>query len=254
MDGISGTAAIDRSKVSPEEWTTRVELAAVYRLLNHYGWDEFIYNHAAARVPGEPNKFLIKKHDHLYTEVTASNLVKVDIGEDIDASLGVNKPGFILHSGVFAARPDVKYSIHIHTATGGAVAALQGGLKMISQPALRFYGRVGFHEFEGIVDSKTEQAHIARDLANHRVLILRYHGVLVVGEHCAQVFGTLRHLMTACELQLLAQSTGEKLVEISPEICAATAKQVEETEKKSGNKDMGAYIRLAESLDPGFRN
>ena len=254
MDDISGMAGLDRSRVTPEEWSTRVELAAVYRLLHHYGWDEFIYNHAAARVPGEANKFLIKKHDHLYTEVTASNLVKVDLDEDVDASLGVNKPGFVLHSGVMMARPDVNFSIHIHTAIGGAVAALSGGLRMISQPALRFYGRVGYHEFEGITHNATEREHIARDLAQHRVLILRNHGVLIVGEHCAQVFGTLRHLMTACELQILAESTGQKLVEISPEICVATARQVEETERKSGNRDMGAYLRLAESLDPGFRD
>jgi ribulose-5-phosphate 4-epimerase/fuculose-1-phosphate aldolase len=247
-------AEFDRSKISDDEWKVRIELAAVYRLLNHYGWDEFIYNHAVARVPGEPNMFLIKKHEHLYTEVTASNLVKVDMNAPLDAKLGVNAPGFILHSGVMMARPDVNYSIHIHTPQAGAVSALPSGLRMLSQASLRFHGRIGYHDFEGIVDSATEREHLARDLGNKSVLVLRYHGVLVVGSYCAATFGTLRHFMTACEIQLASEATGQSLKDIDPAICEATARQVEEGEKKRGNADMPSYLRLADRLDPGYRS
>lgn len=253
--GSNITAAeVDKSKISAEEWRVRVELAAVYRLINLYGWDEMIYNHAAARVPGEPSKFLMKKHDHLYTEVTASNLVKVDMNAELDDRLGVNRPGFMLHSGVMMARPDVNYTIHVHANYAAAVCALPSGLRMVSQAALRFYGRVGYHDFEGIAEGVEERERIKRDLGDNRVLLMRYHGVLTVGAHCGATFSTLRHLMTACEIQLRAEATGQKLVEIAPEICAETAKQVEAGEHRRGNAEMPAYMRMADRVDPGYRS
>lgn len=254
MHGAGVPDRVDRSKVSVEEWQVRVELAAIYRLVQHFGWDEFIYNHSAARVPGEPDKFLIKKHDLLYNEVTASNLVKVGMNEKLDERHGVNKPGFMLHAGIMRARSDVQCSIHVHTGLGGALAALPSGLRMVSQAALRFYGRVGYHDFEGITEGEEEQARIIRDLGNNRVLILRYHGFVTVGTHCALAFATLRHLMTAAEIQLRAEATGQKLVELAPEIGAATAQQVEEGERRRGGTDMPAYLRLADQIDAGYRD
>src|SRR5664280_566743 len=145
---IASAASQDQS--APAEWQARVDLAAVYRLLAHYGWDDVIYNHSSMRVPGEPRMFLMKQHDLLYTEVTASNLVKVNM--DLDEKSGVNLPGFTLHGGVLAGRDDVNCAVHVHTNNGMAIGALPHGLRMISQHAIRFYQRIGYHKYEGITE------------------------------------------------------------------------------------------------------
>ena len=132
------TKAATGTAVSPDEWQARVDLAAVYRLVAHHGWDDVIYNHCSMRVPGEDRKFLMKRHELLWTEVTASNLVKVDMDEDLDERAGVNRPGFTLHGGVLRGRPDVDCAVHVHTRTGMAIAGLKSGLRMISQEAVRF--------------------------------------------------------------------------------------------------------------------
>src|SRR2546421_6932714 len=136
--------------MSPAEWESRVDLAAVYRLVAHYGWDDVIYNHCSMRAPGEDRKFLMKRHELLWTEVTASNLVKVDMDEDLDERAGVNRPGFTLHSAILRGRPDVNCAVHVHTRTGMAVAGLKSGLRMISQEAGRFFCRPGYYPYEGI--------------------------------------------------------------------------------------------------------
>src|SRR6476620_8918354 len=130
--------------MSPEEWQARVDLAAIYRLCSLNGWDDIIYNHCAMRVPQEPSKFLMKRHELLWDEVTASNLVKVDMNADLDEKAGVNRPGFTLHGGVLRGRPDVNCSIHVHTEIGMALSGLKSGLRMISQQAIRFYKRIGY--------------------------------------------------------------------------------------------------------------
>jgi ribulose-5-phosphate 4-epimerase/fuculose-1-phosphate aldolase len=125
-------APVTEADIAPAEWQARVDLAAAYRLIAHYGWGDVIYNHSSMRVPGEERKFLIKQHELLYTEVTASNLVKVSMDDDLDESSGVNRPGFTLHGGVLAARPDVNCAVHVHTETGMALAGLKHGLRMVS--------------------------------------------------------------------------------------------------------------------------
>src|SRR5687768_4651477 len=122
-----------------EEWEARVDLAAVYRLVAHHGWDDVIYNHCSMRVPGEPTKFLMKQHELLWTEVTASNLRKVDMNDDLDEKAGVNRPGFTLHGGVLSGRADVNCAVHVHTEIGMAICGLKHGLRMVSQQAIRFY-------------------------------------------------------------------------------------------------------------------
>ena len=131
------TKATPATTMSSAEWQSRVDLAAVYRLVAHRGWDDVIYNHCSMRVPGEARKFLMKQHELLWTEVTASNLVKVDMDEDLDERAGVNRPGFTLHSAILRGRPDVNCAVHVHTRTGMAVAGLKSGLRMISQESVR---------------------------------------------------------------------------------------------------------------------
>ena len=145
-------STVAKADMTPAEWEARVDLAAAYRLIAHYGWGDVIYNHSSMRVPGEDRKFLIKRHELLYEEVTPSNLVKVSMDDDLDESAGVNRPGFTLHGGVLSGRPDVNCAVHVHTQIGMALAGLKHGLRMVSQPAVRFYNRVGYHDYEGITE------------------------------------------------------------------------------------------------------
>lgn len=171
-------AGIGRGDITAAEWQARVDLAAVYRLIAHYGWDDVIYNHSSLRVPGEERRFLIKRHELLYAEVTPSNLVKVSLDDDLDERAGVNRPGFTLHGGVLAARPDVNCAVHVHTVTGMAISGLPHGLRMVSQAAIRFYNRVGYHDYEGITEDLGERARINKALGNNRALIMHNHGLL----------------------------------------------------------------------------
>src|SRR5271156_6925568 len=216
-------AAAAHAEVSPAEWQARTDLAATYRLVAHYGWGDVIYNHSSLRVPGEDRKFLIKRHELLYTEVTPSNLVKVSMDDDLDESAGVNRPGFTLHGGVLAARPDVDCAVHVHTETGMALSGLQHGLRMVSQAAIRFYNRVGYHDYEGITEDFGERARINTALGKNRALIMRNHGLLTVGKTTREAFVLMKALIDAAEIQLKLEATGSALNEIPAAICEKTA-------------------------------
>ena len=251
---VGGTAAkVSRSEISDAEWEARVDLAAVYRLLAHYGWDDVIYNHSSMRVPGEPRNFLMKKHELLYTEVTASNLVKVSMDEDLDEKSGVNRPGYTLHGGVLGARDDVNCAVHVHTETGTAISGLKHGLRMVSQQALRFYQRVGYHAYEGITEDFDERARINRDLGRNRAMILQHHGVLTVGKTAREAFVLMKYLLTAAEIQLKMEATGGELLEIPPEICAKVAEQFQHHDSGRGSADWPAYLRMLDRIDTSYR-
>jgi ribulose-5-phosphate 4-epimerase/fuculose-1-phosphate aldolase len=238
--------------MSQDEWQARVDLAAAYRLIAHYGWGDVIYNHSSMRVPGEERKFLIKRHDLLYTEVTASNLVKVGMDDDLDESAGVNRPGFTLHGGVLSARPDVNCAVHVHTDLGTAISGLKSGLRMASQAALRFYQRVGYHAYEGITEDFDERARINKDLGRNRALIMRNHGLLTVGKTVREGFVLMKYLIEAAQIQLMMQATGDELIEVPAAICAKTAEQYERHDSGRGSADWPAYRRMLDRIDPGY--
>jgi ribulose-5-phosphate 4-epimerase/fuculose-1-phosphate aldolase len=247
-------AKISQDNVSDAEWEARVDLAAVYRLINHYGWDDVIYNHASMRVPGEPRCFLMKRHELLYNEVTASNLVKVNMDEDLDESSGVNRPGFTLHGGVLGARADVNCAVHVHTPTGMAIAGLKSGLRMVSQQAIRFYKRIGYHAYEGITEDFSERARINKDLGDNRAMIMHNHGLLTVGKSARDAFVLMHHLIEAAEIQLTLEATGSDVIEIPPEVCAKTAAQYEHHDAGRGSADWAAYLRMLDKVDRSYRN
>ena len=247
-------AAASQDQIAPAEWQARVDLAAVYRLLAHYRWDDVIYNHSSMRVPGEPRNFLMKRHELLYTEVTASNLVKVNMDEDLDEKAGVNRPGFTLHGGVLSARPDVNCAVHVHTENGTALSGLKHGLRMISQQALRFYKRVGYHGYEGITEDFAERARINKDLAQNRALIMQHHGMLTVGKSAREAFVLMKYLLTAAEIQLKMEATGGELLDIPSEICAKTAEQFEHHDSGRGSSDWPAYLRVLDKIDQSYRD
>src|ERR1700712_2660179 len=239
--------------VSPEEWQARTDLAAVYRLCAHYGWDDLIYNHCSMRVPGEPSKFLMKQHELLWTEVTASNLRKVDMNDDLDERSGVNRPGFTLHGGVLKGRADVNCAVHVHTETGMALAGIKNGLRMVSQQAMRFYNRVGYHPYEGITEDFSERERINAHLGKNRALILHNHGLLTVGKTAREGFILMKYLMESAEIQLRMEATGGVLIEIPPEICEKVASQYEKHDSGRGVADWPAYLRRLDKIDASYR-
>jgi ribulose-5-phosphate 4-epimerase/fuculose-1-phosphate aldolase len=240
------------ANMSQDEWQARVDLAAAYRLIAHYGWGDVIYNHSSMRVPGEERKFLIKRHELLYEEVTASNLVKVSMDDDLDEKAGVNRPGFTLHGGVLSGRPDVNAAVHVHTDLGMAISGLKSGLRMVSQPAVRFYERVGYHAYEGITEDFDERARINRDLGKNRAMILHNHGLLTVGRSVREGFVLMKYLIEAAHIQLMMESTGGELVEIPPEVCEKTAAQYEHHDSGRGSADWPAYLRMLDRVSPGY--
>ena len=235
------------------EWQARVDLAAVYRLVSHHGWDDVIYNHCSMRVPGEDSKFLMKRHELLWTEVTASNLVKVDMHDDLDESAGVNRPGFTLHGGVLRGRPDVNCAVHVHTETGMAIAGLKGGLRMLSQEAVRFYGGIGYHPYEGITEDFGERERLIKNLGQNRAMILHNHGMLTVGRTARDAFVLMRHLLEAAEIQLKMLATGAELIEIPDEVCRKTVAQYVKHDSGRGSADWPAYLRMMDKIDPSYR-
>lgn len=253
MNKHANVAAVARDRVSPAEWQARVDLAAVYRLLAHYGWDDVIYNHSSMRVPGEPRNFLMKRHELLYTEVTASNLVKVCIDEDLDEKSGVNRPGFTLHGGVLSARADVNCAVHVHTENGVALSGLKSGLRFISQQSLRFYKRLGYHKYEGITEDFDERERINKALGQNRALIMQHHGMLTVGQTAREAFVLMKYLLTAAEIQLKMEATGGEVIEIPTEICAKVAEQFEHHDSGRGVSDWPAYLRLLDGIDKSYR-
>src|SRR5580692_6665798 len=247
-------AAVAQADISPAEWQARIDLAATYQLIAHHGWDDVIYNHSSMRVPGEDRKFLIKRHELLYTEVTPSNLVKVSMDDDLNESAGVNRPGFTLHGGVLAARPDVDCAVHVHTETGVAISGLKHGLRMVSQAAIRFYNRTGYHDYEGITEDFGERARINKALGNNRALILRNHGLLTVGKTMREAFVLMKSLLEAASIQLTMEATGAELVEIPAAICEKTANQYAHHDSGRGSADWPAYLRMLDKVDPNWRN
>jgi len=247
-------AKVSQDAISDAEWDARVDLAAVYRLLAHYGWDDVIYNHSSMRVPDEPRNFLMKRHELLYTEVTASNLVKVNMDQDLDEKAGVNRPGFTLHGGVLGARSDVNCAVHVHTEGGMALAGLKHGLRMVSQQAIRFYQRIGYHGYEGITEDFDERARINKDLGQNRAMIMHNHGLLTVGKTAREAFVLMKALLSAAEIQLKLEATGAELVEVPAAVCAKTAEQYEHHDSGRGSADWPAYLRMLDSIDRGYRN
>lgn len=240
--------------MSAEEWQARTDLAAVYRLCHHWGWGDLIYNHCSMRVPVEPTMLLMKQHELMWEEVTASNLRKVDMTADLDERAGVNRPGFTLHGGILQGRPDVNCVVHVHTERGMALAGLKHGLRMVSQQALRFYNRVGYHPYEGITEDFDERQRILKHLGKNRALIMHNHGFTTVGKSAREAFVLMKYLMSAAEIQLRIEATGGEAIEIPSDICEKTAAQFETHDAGRGSADWPAYLRLMDRVDPSYRD
>ena len=244
--------------VSREEWQMRVDLAAFYRLVHLWGMSDLIANHISVRVPGEPDHFLINSYGLLYEEMTASSMVKINLDGEViwkpDFDYGFNRAGFVIHAAVHRARPDAHCVGHTHTEAGMAVSALRCGLLPITQMAMRF-GKVAYHDFEGVVLELDEQARLVDDLGDSDLMILRNHGLLAVGETIPQTFDTIRRAELACATQLKAMAAGDELIVPSPDIRRETARMYEPgTRRPFGLLEWHALIRKLDRIDPSYRH
>jgi ribulose-5-phosphate 4-epimerase/fuculose-1-phosphate aldolase len=247
-----------RDQVSPEEWQIRVDLAACYRLIDKYGMTDLIYNHITARIPGEEH-LLINLYGLLYKEITASNLVKIDLDGNVlwkpNTDYGINTSGYVIHGAIHRARHDVKCVIHTHTRAGMAVAAMKCGLLPISQTAMRFAGHIGYHDYEGPAIELDERERLVRDLGPHEAMIMRNHGLLTCGATIPQAFNTMYQLELACRSQVDVMAARAELHLPSKDVLERTAHLYQPgTRRPYGILEWPALLRLLESeeRDSGY--
>ena len=244
-------------RVSAEEWDTRLNLAACYRLAAHFRMTDLIYTHISARVPGPEHHFLINAFGLLWDEISASTLVKVtldgEIVEDPTGS-GINRAGYVIHSAVHRARPDVECVMHTHTAAGIAVSAQEHGLLPISQHAMRFTDNLGYHDYEGLALDVDEQARLVRDLGSHKAMILRNHGLLTCGESIAETFDLMYYLERACQTQVTAVAGGAKLRMPPAAVAQKVAAQFKGLPYKAKKTEWKAHLRMLDKTDPSYRH
>ena len=243
--------------IDPAEQALRVDLAACYRLIALYRWDDLVFTHISARVPGPEHHFLINPYGMLFDEITASSLIKVDAaGNKVsDSPYPVNPAGFVIHSAVHAARPDITCVLHTHTRDGIAVATQPEGLLPISQQATIALASLGYHGYEGIALNDAEKPRLQADLGDNASLILRNHGLLTVGATVADAFLTMYNLQRACEIQIAAQRSGGTFVPVDPRIVAGVKANIAlVTKGLGGGLAWPGLLRKLDRTDPSFRN
>lgn len=246
-----------QARVSPEEWQTRVDLAAAYRLVAAYGWDDLVFTHITAKIPGADNQFLINPYGMLFEEITASSLVKIDLqGNKLDSDnpFPINPAGFVIHSAIHAARADAKCVMHTHTPNGIAVSAQKDGVLPISQQSIFVLASLGYHGYEGVALNDDEKPRLVRDLGNNMFFMLANHGLLTVGESIADAFLSMYIFEATCTIQVRAQAGGGELVRVPQPIldgARAQAKQV--TKGLGGALAWPGLLRKLEQRDASFK-
>ncbi|KNA91101.1 class II aldolase/adducin family protein [Gordonia sp. w5E2] len=247
--------------VEPTEAQLRRELAAVYRLVAHFKMTDLIFTHISVRLPGPDDHFLINPYGLLFEEITASNLVRIDLNGRVvgDSDHTVNPAGFVIHSAIHREREDAHCVLHTHTLAGCAVAASSSGLLPLNQISMEFYNRVGYHDYEGVALNLDEQKRLIADIGDHPALILRNHGLLTVGRTPGQAFLRMHYLNKACEIQVAATRAGEVILP-DPAIAEHTAQQLSGQDAGDDyTDDVGlelawqAMLRLVERVAPDYR-
>jgi ribulose-5-phosphate 4-epimerase/fuculose-1-phosphate aldolase len=243
--------------MSPAERDTRIQLAACYRLVSHFGMSDLIYNHITARIPGPEGHLLINPYGMMYDEITASSLIRIDLdGNVLDnpGEYGINAAGYVIHSAVPGARHDVQCVIHTHTRAGMAVSALQCGLLPLTQTAMRF-AKIPYHDYESVAIDLDERARLVADLGQSEAMILRNHGLLAAGPSIAQAFNTLYWLEMACKAQVDALAANRELCVPPPEVVEKTWHLYQPTTRRPfGELEWPAMLRLMDRKDPGYRD
>jgi len=246
-----------RAQVSDAEWQLRVDLAACYRLVALYGWDDLVFTHISARVPGPEHHFLINPYGMLFDEITASSLVKIDLAgrKVMDSPYEINPAGFTIHSAIHGAREDARCVLHVHTLNGVAVSAQKAGLLPISQQSIVVLTALGYHDYEGIALNEDEKPRLVRDLGGHHFLMLRDHGLLTVAETVADAFLFMYLFESACTIQVRAQAGGGELVPVAQPILDGMKKASKEVLRGSGGMLVWpGLLRKLDRLDKSWRD
>ena len=241
-------------QVAAEEWQTRLDLAAAYRLVALFKWDDLVFTHISARVPGTEDQFLINPYGLMFDEITASSLVKIDIhGNKLDDSpYPINPAGFTIHSAVHAERHDAHCVLHVHSINGVAVSAQRGGVLPISQQSIFVLGSLGYHDYEGVALRDDEKPRLVRDLGRNNYLMLRNHGLLTVGPSVAEAFLSMYLFETVCTIQVRAQGGGE-LIPVHPEIISTARQQsAQATRGLGGALVWPGLLRRLDRQSPGY--
>jgi len=250
-----------KTEVTPQEWQARVDLAACYRLTAHYGMSDMMANHITLRVPGQEHAFLTNPYGMMYEEMTASCLVKIDHDGEVlympdfgDLNYGLNKPGFILHSAVHKARPEVNCIIHTHTAAGLAVSSLACGMLPINQTAMRFLN-VSYHDYMGVVLDMAEQEVLVHDLGTTDAMVLRNHGLLTCGRSVGEAFNWMHRMELSCRAQLAAMACNTPLQPVSQQVLDETFMNYQpQTRRPFGVMEWPGLLRMLDRMDPSFRD
>lgn len=256
MSNAAGNVSV-KDLVSEEEWQVRVDLAACYRLIAMFGWDDLVFTHISARIPGPDEHFLINAYGLMFEEMTASSLIKVDLQGKIvlDTPYFINPAGFTIHSAVHEARSDVGCVLHTHTKAGIAVSAQSNGLLPLSQTSLFPLASLAYHDYEGVALNADEKPRLVADLGAGTFMILRNHGLLTVGATIADAFLAMYILETACQTQIMAQSAGVELTQINERILAGIAAQQEEVTKGLGGQLIWpGLLRKLDRQNSGYRD
>ncbi len=255
LDQPSSTSVRDR--VTPEEWEQRVALAAAYRLVAHFGWDDLIFTHLTARVPGGDHHFLINPYGMSFDEITASNLVKVDLGGNkvMDSPYGINPAGFTIHGAIHGAREDANCVLHVHSVNGTAVSAQKDGLLPVSQQSMFVLLSLAYHDYEGVALREDEKPRLVQDLGDKNFFMLRNHGLITVADNVPDAFLFMYAFETACMIQLRAQAGGGELIPIDPRIIATAQQQAAAvTNAALGALAWPALLRKLDRIDPSYRD
>jgi ribulose-5-phosphate 4-epimerase/fuculose-1-phosphate aldolase len=245
-----------KAQVTAEEWAVRVDLAAAYRAVALHGWDDLVFTHISARVPGPEHHFLINPYGMLFEEITASSLVKVDLQarKVMESPFEINPAGFTIHSAVHEAREDARCVIHLHTMDGVAVSCQKAGLLAISQQSLFPLASLAYHDYEGVALEPAEKARLVSDLGDRHSMILRNHGLLTCAETVADAFLYMYILQKACEVQIRAQAGGGELIPVPKPIVEGIKKASKVVLRQSGGMiAWPAILRKLDRLDPGWR-
>ena len=249
-----------RDQVSPEEWAVRVDLAAFYRLVARHDMDDLVGTHISARVPGEPDHFLLNPYGLLFEEITASSLIKMNMDGEVvlpgEGGHPVNAAGFTIHSAVQGARKDVVCAAHTHTVPGMALSAIDGELLPLHQKAMRFYKRTSYHDYEGVATDLDERERLVRDLGENNAMVLRNHGLLVCGPSVRSTWALLYNMEKCCAAQLAIEATGAEVIVPSEDLCERTyhqfARMMQATKSPLDGWELA--LRLLDRADPTYKH
>ena len=251
-----------KGEVTPEEWAARVDLAACYRLIAHFGMSDLIANHISMRVPGELHAFLINAYGLLYEEITASSLVKIDHDCKVlmkpefagDLDYGVNRAGFVIHSAIHMAKPEVNCIIHTHTYAGMALSTLECGLLPNTQTSMRF-AKISYHDYTGVVLDTAEREALGKSLGDNNALILRNHGLLTTGATIPEAFNAMHRLELSCKTQIAAMSCNTQMIHLPQKVVDDTYQNFQpHVRRPFGVLDWPALLRKLDRMDPSFRD